>query len=145
MMNPPQTDLTVFAALPQAARDARTVTTRVLFAWELSHLTETAILLVSELITNALAHAGGVIDPPDDLSELLGKVATVMLCISRRELLVVEVWDQSPIPPAIRAAPDDAESGRGLELVDVLSKEWGCNVLATGGKIVWFALETESV
>ena len=142
MSNPPRTVLTVFAALPRAARDARTFTSRVLAAWALSHLAETATLLVSELITNAIAHAGGVIDSPDDPTELLGKVAPVMLCVSLRETLLIEIWDQSPTPPIRRAAADDAESGRGLELVAMLSKEWGCNVLTSGGKIVWFALET---
>jgi anti-sigma regulatory factor (Ser/Thr protein kinase) len=140
--DPPRTVLRGFVALPQAARDARTFTSRVLAAWKLSHLTETATLLVSELITNALAHSGGAIDSPDDPTGLLGNAAPVMLRVSLRETLLIEVWDQSPTLPIRRVAADDAESGRGLELVDMLSKEWGCNVLATGGKIVWFALET---
>lgn len=136
-----QTVSAVFAALPTAAHDARAFTARVLDSWELSHVTETAVLLVSELITNALAHAGGVLDPPEDLGELVGEVASVMLGLSVRESLRIEVWDQSGIPPVRRAAAEDAENGRGLELVESLSKEWGCDVLTTGGKIVWAALE----
>lgn len=142
MSNPPQTALTVFVALPQAARDARVFTARVLSVWGLSHLCETAALLVSELVTNAIAHAGGVLDPGEDLAGLVGRVAPVMLGLSYRGSLLVEVWDQSCIPPLRRVVDDDAEGGRGLALVDALSKEWGCEVLATGGKIVWFVLES---
>lgn len=141
MSNPPEAVLTTFVAVPQAARDARAFTTRILDRWKLSHLTETAMLLVSELITNAVTHAGGVIEPPEDLFELRGKVAQVMLCISLHESLRIEVWDQSSAPPVPHMAASDATSGRGLELVASLSKEWGCTLLITGGKIVWFALD----
>lgn len=142
MSNPPQTVLTVFAAVSQAAHDARVFTTRVLSAWELSHLAETAALVTSELVTNAIRHAGGVMDPPEDLTELLGRVAPVMLGLSYRESLLVQVWDQSSTPPLRRVAADNADGGRGLALVEMLSKEWGCEVLDTGGKIVWVVLET---
>ena len=143
MSKPPQTALTVFAALPRAAHDARVVTMRVLSGWELSDLAETAVLVVSELVTNSIRHAGGVMDPPQDLTELVGRVAPVMLGLShRRESLLVQVWDQSSTPPLRRVAADDADGGRGLALVEMLSKEWGCEVLDTGGKIVWAVLET---
>lgn len=142
MSSPLGTVLTVLAAIPQAARDARVFTARALSAWELSHLTETAALLVSELVTNAIAHAGDAIDSPEALSELAGGVNPVMLGLSYQGSLLIKLWDQSSIPPRRRVAADDAESGRGLALVDALSKEWGCEVLATGGKIVWLVLET---
>jgi hypothetical protein len=143
MGNPPQTVCTALVALPQAAGAARTFTTSALEAWELSHLSDTAELLVSELITNAVKHAGGVVDPPDDLNELSGRIPPVILSLSVRDSLVVQVWDVSGTPPVRRAAADDDVSGRGLELVDLLSKEWGCEVLTTGGKIIWFALELD--
>ena len=57
-----------------------------------------------------------------------------MLGLSVRESLRIEVWDQSGIPPVRRAAAEDAENGRGLELVESLSKEWGCDVLTTGAR-----------
>jgi hypothetical protein len=143
MSNPPRTVIAVYAALPEAAHDARTFTTRTLASWGLSDLAETAILLVSELITNAVQHAGGIIEPPADRTEILGKVAPVMLGLSRlASLLRVEVWDTAQVAPLRREAADDAECGRGLELVAALSKEWGCDILETGGKIVWTVLET---
>jgi hypothetical protein len=72
---------TVFVAVPRAAGDARAFTTRVLDAWGLSHLVETAELLVSELITDAVKRAGGVMDPPGDLSGL--NIPPVILSVSR--------------------------------------------------------------
>ena len=55
----------------------------------------------------------------------------------RAETLLIEVWDTSEAPPRRRAASDEDENGRGLLLVQALSKEWGSDVLDTGGKIVW--------
>lgn len=141
MSHPPQTMSTVFAAIPKAAGDARAFTTSVLDAWGLSHLVETAELLVSELITNAVKHAGGVMDPPDDLSGL--DIPPVILSVSRFDALLVQVWDASSAPAVRRSAADDDVDGRGLDLVDALSKEWGCDVLDTGGKVVWFAIDLD--
>lgn len=137
MSKSPRTEMAVFAALPSAAHKARAFTVRVLGTWKLSHAADTATLLVSELITNAISHAGGVLDPPDEP----GDVAPVILGLSLRESLRIGVWDQSRTPPVRRVAADYAESGRGLELVDSLSKEWGCDVLTLGGKIVWTVLD----
>lgn len=144
------TEWVVFAALPPAARDARAFAARTLGSWNLSHVADTAALLVSELVTNAIAHAGGVVgrsdaggvpDPPDGFGEPAGG-GFVMLRLALRESLRIEVWDRSGAPPIRRRAAEDAENGRGLELVDALSKEWGCDVLASGGKIVWATVET---
>lgn len=140
MSHPPRSVLTVLAALPWAAGRARTFTGQTLATWRLPHLIDTAELLVSELITNAVKHAGGVTDPSADLSWLAGKVPPVLLGVSVLDALLIEVWDVSSTPPLRRTAEADAESGRGLELVDALSMEWGCRVLATGGKIIWLAL-----
>lgn len=125
MCNPPRTACTVLAALPRAAGTARAFTTSVLRAWQLSHLSDTAELLVSELITNTVKHAGGV----------------VTLRLSVVDSLLVHVWDGNSTPPVRRVPTGEDVTGRGLELVDLLAKEWGCDVLTAGGKIVWFALD----
>ena len=126
----------VFAALPKAAGDARRFTASVLEAWKLSHVADTAQLLVSELITNAVKHAGGALDPN-------GEAPAVMLALSLRGSLLIEVSDRSSAPPVRRTATADDDSGRGLELVDLLSKEWGCRILPAGGKITWCVLEAD--
>jgi anti-sigma regulatory factor (Ser/Thr protein kinase) len=100
-------------------------------------MTDTVELLVSELVTNAV-RATGVLDEMADERALVGKVKPLYLSLSLlAETLLIEVWDTSSTPPLRRVASDDDETGRGLMLVQTLSKEWGCEVLETGGKIVW--------
>ena len=84
---------------------------------------DVVLLLTSELVTNAVGHGSG----PMGLHVAWGD-GTVR----------VEVHDQSPERPVVRAAVDrDSFNGRGLILVDGLSSGWG--VLAGGtGKTVWF-------
>jgi phosphoserine phosphatase RsbU/P len=84
------------------------------------------VLLVSELVTNAVVHAGTQIELRVDIGP--GSV-------------VVEVIDYRPgTLPALLSKPDaDREAGRGMVLVDALAKEWGTRHFA-GGKAVWFKL-----
>ena len=70
-----------------------------------------AVLLTSELVTNAIRHEPG---------------ETVMLVITcSRDQLRVDVHDTSRSLPVLVDAPADAETGRGLMLVATLSAEWG--------------------
>src|ERR1017187_5091987 len=101
---------------------------------------ETAELLVSELITNAVRFSG---DPARPLSYSERANASLISLSLRhfREGLLIEVYDTDSNPP-IRFNPDgDAEMGRGLMLVDLLSKEWSYFYLSGGGKVVYCFLE----
>jgi hypothetical protein len=51
--------------------------------------------------------------------------------------LLIEVSDSSPEPPVLADAGHDAENGRGLMLVDALSREWGYFPAPDGGKVVY--------
>ena len=84
---------------------------------------ETAQLLVSELVSNAVMYAGTPID--------------LMVSVSDAPALLVGVTDGSPHRPVPRSYGDTASTGRGLRLVEDLSDEWGVNVRNTG-KTVWF-------
>ena len=53
--------------------------------------------------------------------------------------MTVLVEDASAAPPELQPDSVDAESGRGLVLVDTLAESWGWNRTSTG-KIVWFVL-----
>jgi len=104
-------------------------------------IAETAELLVSELVTNAVRFAG---DPARTL-RYSGRADASLISLSLRhfcEGLLIEVYDADSSPP-IRSHPDDdAETGRGLMLVDALSKEWSYFLPPGGGKVVYCFLET---
>jgi anti-sigma regulatory factor (Ser/Thr protein kinase) len=88
---------------------------------------ETAILLTSELVTNALTHGESPV--------------TVAVSWSGGQLRI-EVHDRSgqlPAPWPVHMAPDD-ETGRGLLLVDTLATDWGF-YRTPGGKAVYFTLD----
>ena len=91
-----------------------------LAGWGLDTLTDTAQLLVSELVTNALVHGAG------SLGVRLIKGGT-LLC---------EVHDDGMDLPHLRHAEATDESGRGLQLVSHLAARWGTHRTDTG-KIVW--------
>ena len=101
---------------------------------------ETAELLVSELVTNAVRFAG---NPTRTLrySER-ANASLISLSIRHfREGLLIEVYDTDSNPPTRSHTDDYAESGRGLMLVDALSKEWSYFFPPGGGKVVYCFLE----
>jgi hypothetical protein len=58
--------------------------------------------------------------------------------VSDKMQVVVLVWDASPLPPVLVDASEDAETGRGLLLVQALSTRWGWHFPpGLGGKVVW--------
>lgn len=101
---------------------------------------QTAELLVSELVTNAVRFSG---DPARTLRYSERADASLIMLSLRhfRTGLLIEVYDTDRNPP-IRSDPDDyAENGRGLVLVDALSKEWSYFFPPGGGKVVYCLLE----
>ena len=54
----------------------------------------------------------------------------------------MDVSDHGELPPEPRMAGPDAESGRGLFIVEYLADRWGHEAVPTGGKTVWFELRT---
>jgi DNA-binding NarL/FixJ family response regulator len=117
---------TQLPADPRSARSARGFVTQALARWDCTELLDTVELLTSEIVTNAIVHAGSEID-----------VGVILL----GNRLRVEVRDRSPEAPVRRSAHTDATSGRGLELVSQLSDAWGSSHGADGRKTVWFEVE----
>jgi anti-sigma regulatory factor (Ser/Thr protein kinase) len=111
-----------------AARLARRATQDTLASWGLDHLEETAVLLVSELVGNAVRYAntGLVLE--------LGIEAY-------GTYLRMEVLDANPAPPSPRAPAALDESGFGFVLIEALADKWGVRETATG-KGVWVELAT---
>ncbi|WP_418957637.1 ATP-binding protein [Streptomyces tritici] len=89
-------------------------------------LAETLVLLISELVTNAVVHTGC----PAVLRMLFGAGAPEAGTVR------VEVADASDCPPRPRRAGGEDTNGRGLELVDGLADRWGWQPEG-GGKRIW--------
>ena len=120
-------------ALPTAPGTARAHTRVVLAEWSLTELSETAELLVSELVTNAVFASRALSHP------LLQPVHLWLRTVQDRLLIVV--WDAGVRPPIVQSVDSEAESGRGLQIVELLSARWGWYPTEDrGGKCVWCEL-----
>jgi anti-sigma regulatory factor (Ser/Thr protein kinase) len=118
--------LTVGAA---AAAEARSQVRAAIYAWDVPVDAPVAVLLTSELVTNAIRHEPG---------------ETVVLSITCDcGQLRVDVHDTSRSVPVPVDAPADAETGRGLMLVASLSTDWGFYP-TPAGKAVYFTLEFQA-
>jgi anti-sigma regulatory factor (Ser/Thr protein kinase) len=113
-------------ALPSAVPCARLHTRAVLAEWDLAHLRDTAELVISELVTNALqaTWAANLFTP-----------VTVHLA-SSEHYLRAGVWDALPQTPTPDAHDTTADHGRGLHIVAALSHHWATHHPGRGGKIV---------
>lgn len=110
---------------PAAAAEARSQVRAAIYAWDAPVDEGVAVLLTSELVTNAVAHEAS-------------KTVTLAITCSCGQLRV-DVHDTSSSWPVLADAPADAEAGRGLMLVASLSAEWGV-YRTPAGKAVYFAL-----
>lgn len=112
-----------------SARDARRAVSDTLSTWGWEDLADDAVLLVSELVTNALLHAHSGIE---------------LVIVGQGERLRVEVHDEGVGQPTVRHFSPTSGTGRGLQLVGTLSSAWGVESNAGGGKAVWFELDRSS-
>ena len=90
-------------------------------------LLEIALLLTSELVTNAVKYGGEHI---------------LLVLRDERDIVRVEVHDDGAQSPRLGAPSHAATGGRGLLLLESLSSEWGTSPHGPGetGKVVWFSL-----
>jgi len=128
---PLQTGLSL-AALATAPACARGHVRTVAHEWGLPELADTAELLVSELVTNAVRAAQRLTTRAD-----LAAVPFIRFWLfCDRRSVVIHVWDAcDEMPVRQHARPDDV-GGRGLLLVEALGKDWGAYRQAEG-KVVW--------
>ncbi|MEW1829401.1 ATP-binding protein [Streptomyces sp. NPDC088196] len=143
MHKPPATARFNLAAVDAAVPASRWFVRHVLRHWQLDDYSYVAQLLASELVTNAVAATGEVGTRPTrpELADL-DLVAAQLRTYERR--LFVEVWDSNPDQPVVQGWRLDAESGRGLVLIDAMSRRWGTYDAGVGGKVVWAELELEA-
>ncbi|SES46816.1 Anti-sigma regulatory factor (Ser/Thr protein kinase) [Streptomyces sp. yr375] len=112
-------------AVPEARRAVR----ELLRDWGKPERSDTAELLTSELVTNALVHT-------DDDAVLTATVSPSGLRVEVRDFA-----DRRPRPRF--PTSDDGTHGRGLVLVESLADTWGVRSQG-GGKVVWFELEADA-
>jgi len=113
-------------ALRGAVPCARLHARNVLWEWQLSDLDESVELIVSELVTNAVqASAGMSSQLPGYEHESLGLPVIWMWLTSNGHEIMIEVGDSSPGSPRAAESEHDVEGGRGLLLVETVSRQWG--------------------
>ena len=110
---------------PRSVGEARRFVTAALAELDAAAASEVAALLTSEIVTNAVVHAGG-----DIRVRVVGGTGRVR----------ISVEDRSPVKPAPREAGEKAVTGRGLNLVEHLAASWGVDDV-DAGKVVWFELD----
>ncbi|MEV4439450.1 ATP-binding protein [Streptomyces sp. NPDC049577] len=121
-----------FPPHPAWVRAAREAVRTLLTAASRTELTDTALVLTSEAVTNAVnaCRTRGCTQPVTLLAEW-----------TDREQLLVLVHDDAPGTPTPRTAAPDAESGRGLMLIESGAEAWGvCTQGGGPGKATWFTL-----
>ena len=114
--------------LPPEARSSsmsRRFVEHALERWELDALADVAVLLTSELVTNAIVHAQTEVE--------------VTITRDDPKTITVAVSDSSRNAPRLQRHADDAGTGRGLGILDALAASWDV-VSGAAGKTVRFTL-----
>lgn len=110
---------------PAAAAEARSQIRAAIGDWKVPVDSDIAILLTSDLVTNAILHGDG---------------ETITLAIRcARGHLRIDVYDRSRYVPAAADKPGDAQAASGLVLVAALSADWG-SFRTPAGKAMYFTL-----
>lgn len=130
----PRETILDLGAFPSAVPSARLHARNVLCEWGMKVIASTVEIVVSELVTNGVRasqgrdHHAGV--PPVRLRLVAGRSA-----------IRISVWDCDARMPKLQDPDPEAESGRGLFLVDALCDGWGSYPVRPRGKVVWAIVE----
>ncbi|MGH4034809.1 SpoIIE family protein phosphatase [Actinomycetota bacterium Odt1-20B] len=120
-----------FDPVGRSVATARSFVRDTLQGWGFSDVVDDAVVLTSELVTNAVVHAGTAAD---------------VLCLRSEDAVRIEVSDRYPereIPlqqSSVNMGSPDREGGRGLQLCAALATRWGVDYTPTH-KQVWFQLD----
>lgn len=114
-----------FPQSEQSPGHARRFVAASLRSWGLEPLVDDAMLVVTELATNAVVHAA----------------SSFTVALARRDgAMRISVGDGAAALPHARARNDALEGGRGLEMVSGVAARWGC-ARRGAGKLVWAELD----
>ena len=121
-----------FRAWPESVPDARRFVSDVLGQVP-PELCQTATLLVSELATNVIRHAGGTL------------FEVTIDFVPEEARVWIGVTDSGDGEPVVKLPPATSENGRGLQLVGSLADRWGMRRRrGAAEKTVWFELSSPS-
>lgn len=118
----------VFPAAPSAVGQARAAVGQALEEWGFRDPGGVAVLLTSEIVTNAMRHTSRDVELAVRLVE--GD-------------LEVAVSDDHPDDPVVLDGGPEGEGGRGMRLVSALADDWGVIRPHEGRKAVWFRIRLE--
>jgi serine/threonine-protein kinase RsbW len=118
-----------WARHPRCVALARGELRKTLTDWGLIQIEDAALLVLSELLTNAVCHAR--VSPGREIETRYRPVS---------DGVRIEVHDASDERPVLRSLNGDAVSGRGLSLVDALADRWDVSDRDGPGKAVWAVL-----
>lgn len=108
--------------VPSSVRLGRDLAEVHLNKWGLAAMADNVALIVSELLTNAIAASRGMV---------------TMRLLMDSETLTIEVTDASPSRPRRKRATANDIGGRGLQIIEFLAESWGDRPSPDGGKVVW--------
>ena len=113
--------------VPESAAEARHFIATMLEVWGCDDPEQVVGLLTSEVVTNAIQHAGGQI--------------RVHAALAEDGIMRVETFDEFPDIPIVRCTDPCATGGRGILIVQGLARRWGVDA-SESHKVVWFELPT---
>ena len=113
----------------RAPGQARGNVRQILALWQLPALVDSVTLAVSELVTNAVRH---------------GRPPLFLLLRREKDHVRLAVHDASATEPAAHGATadQDAENGRGLDIVSALAADMGCEQIPGDGKMMYASFNT---
>jgi anti-sigma regulatory factor (Ser/Thr protein kinase) len=116
---------------PESVKAAREFTDVTLRDWQLDDLVDEAVIVASELVTNAIRHG-------TRCTTSSAVAPTVQLAWHRQaDRIICVVTDSSDLAPRLEEADTTCESGRGLHVVHALTAAWGWAMLDACQKAVW--------
>ncbi|MFD0441274.1 ATP-binding protein [Streptomyces chartreusis] len=141
---PEQQKSLTLAANDRAPSAARSFTRDVLTAWGLEDLMDQAVLIVSELTTNAELHGRRAEDASSGSQGIRDEEITLTLAV-QADVVAIEVEDNSPYAPVRRVPEQYGTSGRGLCLVSAMADSWTTRPTedGTGKRVLAFISRSE--
>ncbi|MDT0269617.1 ATP-binding protein [Streptomyces sp. DSM 44915] len=125
------------AGEPGAPRSARSLTRATLVDWELDELVGDTLVVVSELVTNALRYGLPHTSGPRPLPPASTDQPLLLSLVHCERSVLCAVFDPGQEIPLVGTPSPCQESGRGLQVLEGLARDWGWTTPDRHGKAVW--------